>query len=151
MQRTFNYSIDTFYKGFDQQKFFDLFVNHKAWSKSDLLPGDITVIKPGKGHPQGLGATRKVLSGSMEIIEDIVGFNSPRMFKYAARNGSMPVNDFVGELQIEEQIDGILVKYRGGFNKRYFGTGNLFRLLFRRGQRTAFDNLEKVYRAYYGE
>ena len=149
MKKKYKYKIEHFYPGFDQKKFFNMFVDHEAWTKSDLLPGDITILKPGKVHSQGLGAVRQVISGNMTIIEDIVGFESPNLFQYSSRNGSMPVNDFGGMLVLVPKDDGVLAKYEGGFNTRYFGTGRLFRFLFRRGQKTAFANLEKAYNSYY--
>lgn len=144
-----HYELEYFYPNVDQQKFWDLFVDHEAWSKSDFLPGKIIILKPGKDHPQGEGAVRSVVTGSLNIKEDIVGIRSPEYFSYATRNGSLPVNDFGGELFLEEHKDGLLARYKGSFNPKYFGTGWLFRYIFRSAQKSAFQNLGKAYHAYY--
>lgn len=144
-----HYELEHFYPGFDRQKFFDLFVNHEAWTESEFMPGKVSIIKPGKDHPLGLGAVRAVDSGRMIIEEDIVGFQSPEYFSYASRNGSMPVNDFVGELFLKEQKGGVLAKYKGSFNPKRFGTGWIFKYVFRSVHKSAFRDLEKAYKAYY--
>lgn len=144
-----HYEIEHFYPGFDRQKFWDLFVDHEGWSRSDILPSEISIVKPGEGHPQGKGAVRKVVSGSMVILEDITGFQPPVYFSYASRNGAMPVNEFGGELFLEARPDGLLARYGGGFNPRYFGTGWLFRRIFRAVQKSAFRGLGKAYEARY--
>ncbi len=148
--KTTLYEIEHFYPGFDRQKFWDLFVDNEGWSRSDILPGQISIIKPGRGHPQGAGGVRAVSSGSMNIIEDVVGFQPPEYFSYASRNGSMPVNEFGGTLFLEQRDDGLLARYRGGFNPKYFGTGWLFRRIFRAAQKSAFRGLGRAYTARYG-
>ncbi len=143
------YEFECFFPSFDRQKLWDFFVDHEAWSKSDLLPGEITILKPGKHHPQGEGATRSVVSGSMIIKEDIVGFRSPEYFSYATKNGVLPVNDFGGEMFFEQKKDGVLAKYKGGFNPKYFSTGWFFKIFLRSAQRSACRDLGKAYRSYY--
>lgn len=143
-----HYNLEYFYPDFDRQKFFDLFVDHEAWTNSEFLP-EIRIIKPGETHPPGLGAVRLVISGRMNIKEDIVGFQSPKYFSYASQNGSMPVNDFSGKLFLEEKNGGVLAKYEGSFNPKYFGTGWLFNYLFQSAQKSAFRSLGKAYKAYY--
>lgn len=147
--RKVHYAIEHFYPGFDRKKFWDVFFDVEAWSKSDVLPGEISIIKPGKDHPQGTGAVRCVTSGSMTIIEDIVEFRPPEYFRYATRNGSLPVNDFGGELILEDHDDGLLAKYQGGFNPKYSATGWLFKYIFRRAQKSAFKGLGEAYTARY--
>ncbi len=143
------YEFECFFPNVDRQKLWDLFVDHEAWSKSDLLPGEITVLKPGKDHPQGEGATRSVSAGSMNIKEDIVGFRSPEYFSYATHNGSLPVDNFVGEMHFEEQQGGLRAQYKGRFNPKYFGTGWIFKIFLRSAQKSACQNLAKAYEAYY--
>lgn len=147
--RKIHYELEHFYPDVDRKKFWDMFVDPEAWSKSDLLQGEITIIKPGEEHPQGLGAVRILTTGSMKIKEEIVGFRPPEYFSYATYNGSLPVNDFGGELYFEEQKDGLYAKYKGSFNPKYWGTGWLFKYLFRSAQKSAFRSLGKAYEANY--
>lgn len=51
--RKFHYELEHFYPGVERAKFWDLFVDHEAWSESEFLLGKITIVKPGEGHPQG--------------------------------------------------------------------------------------------------
>ena len=85
----------------------------------------------------------------MNIKEDVVGFRPPEYFRYETRNGSLPVNDFGGEFFFEEQKDGLLVRYRGGFNPKYPGTGRLLRYFSRSRQRSVLLNLGEAYGADY--
>lgn len=148
--RAKRYVVEQFYPGFDRQKFWELFVDYEGWSKSDILAGEISIVTPGEGHPMGKGAVRKVVSGSMTITEDVVAFQEPVYFAYASRNGVMPVNDFVGELFLEQRPDGLATTYKASFNPRYFATGWLFRIVFRRAHVSFFQALGKAYEARYG-
>jgi len=143
-----HYELEHFYPNFNRQKFFDLLIDHEAWTNSELLP-EIQIIKPGKDYPLGLGAVRLVLSDDMRIEEDIVGFKSPEYFSYASRNGVMPVNDFLGKLFLEEKDGGVLIKYVGSFNPKQSGTGSSFKDIFKSAQKSAFENLGKVYKTRY--
>lgn len=141
----FEYELEHHYPGADRQRFWDMFVDHEAWSRSDLLPGQMAVIEPGDGHPLGTGAVRSVTTGRMVITEDIVEARAPELFRYEARDGSMPVLDFGGELRLEQQPDGVLARYRGGFNPKYPGTGRPLRFVLRLAQRTALRRLGRAY------
>lgn len=150
IENTIRYTIEHAYPGFEQQRFWDLFVDHEAWSAAADLPGAITIVEPGEGHPQGLGAVRSVVSGPMTILEDVVAFDAPRLFRYAARNGGMPVDDFVGELRLEQREDGLVARYEGTFTPKTEGSGEQLRDVFRSAQAAAFVSLGDVYRARYG-
>lgn len=142
-----HYDLEYTYPNVDRQRYWDLFVDHEAWSESDLLPGTITITEPGDGHPQGLGAVRTVQAGSMTITEDIVGFRAPEYFAYATRNGSLPVDDFGGEMTLIQQPDGLLVKYRGDFTPKIPGTGPILAAFLRSRQRSVLRALGKAYDA----
>ena len=148
--KAFQYDLEHFFPSADRQKVWDLFVDHEAWTSSDILPGAISVLEPGAGHPQDLGAVRRVVSGRLSITEDVIGFRAPEYFGYATRDGSLPVNDFGGELFLEQRADGLLARHQGGFNPKYVGTGRVLRLLLARAQRSAFRGLGKAYAARFG-
>lgn len=146
---TIHYELEHFYPKFDRQKFWDLFVDYEGWSKSKYLPGKITILKAGKGHPLGVGATRLVDTGLIKMKEDILGFRESEYFQYTAHDGSLPVDNFGGELFFEDFKDGLLIKYKGRFNSKYFGTGWLLRKLLSKGQKQAFKSLGKAYKEKY--
>ena len=147
--RKFHFELEQFYPGLYREKSFDLFADYKAWSKSEFLRGETTIVKPGEGYPQGLGAVRSLAIGRMTIVEDIAGFIPHEYFSYSTYNGSMPVNDFSGGLFFEDKEDGLFVKYKGSFNPEYFGTGRLFSSFLRRAQKSAYESLGKVYKAHH--
>ncbi len=86
----------------------------------------------------------------MIIVEDILDFQPPTHFRYATRDGSLPVNGFGGEMFLGDREGGLLVRYQGGFFPRYFGTGWLFRRILRAAQKSAFRALGKAYEVPYG-
>ncbi len=63
--------------------------------------------------------------------------------------GSLPVNDFGGELHLAERDGGVLAHYTGSFNPKYPGTGWIFKRVFRSAQRFAFRGLGRAYEARY--
>lgn len=143
--RRHRYEVEQVIPNADRQKLWDLFVDPEAWSTSNRLPGKLVIVSPGKGHPQGIGAVRKVMSGSMTIIEDIVGFQPSEYFSYISRNGDMPVNDFAGEVFFEKHPNMVVVRYRAAFNAKYFATGWLFKIIFRRAHKSALRGLALDY------
>ena len=149
MDKKMNYELERFYPGFDRKNLWDLFVDPVAWTNSEFLGGEITILKPGKGHPQGLGAVRSLKSGRMTIVEDIVGFKPYEYFSYATHDGSLPVNDFGGQMFLKSENGGVLLRYKGGFNPKYFGTGWFFKRFLSSGQKSVLEGLEKAYKAYY--
>ncbi|WP_042506993.1 hypothetical protein [Algibacter lectus] len=61
-----------FYPGFEPKKFWDFHVDHEWYTKSDIMIGEISLLKEGQGHPSGLGALRKLTIGNIKLEEDIV-------------------------------------------------------------------------------
>lgn len=146
--REITYELEHFYPEFDRQKFFDLFIDYEAWTNSELLP-EVQILKPGKEYPLGLGGVRLVLNGNMKIEEEVVGFKYPDYFSYASSNGAMPVDDFLGKVQFEEKDGGVLIKYEGSFNPKDSDFDPAIIDMFKAAQKSAFENLGKVYIEYY--
>ena len=44
MDKKMNYELERFYPGFDRKKLWDLFVDPVAWTNSEFLGGEITII-----------------------------------------------------------------------------------------------------------
>ncbi len=127
------FEISHFYPNVDPQLFWDFLVDHQWQSKSSIMPGEVTIDKPGDGHPQGLGAVRRITIGNIDLTEDVVGFEPPRYIGYQVHEGGsgMPVRGYRGEMFLEAQVDGLVFRYRGTFETRLWGTGWLFKRLFR--------------------
>lgn len=142
------FEFSHFYHGFDQQKFFDFLIDIEWYTQSDIMMGEISLEKPGKDHPYGLGAVRKITIDKINLIEDIVGFEPPRYMSYAVREG-MPVKNYQGKFFIEPQGEGIRLRYIGSFDPKLFGTNWLFKYIFRSRMKTMVPIWEKGYRAYH--
>lgn len=142
------YELEHFYPKFDRQKFFDLFIDYEAWTKSGLLP-EVQILNLGKDYPLGLGGVRLVVSGDMKIEEEVVGFQYPEYFSYSSRNGDMPVDNFLGKILLEEKDGGVLIKYEGSFNPKDSGFDPSMIEMFKAAQKSVFENLGKVYTEYH--
>lgn len=149
VSKQYSFEIEHFYDAIDTQKFWDFFVDHDWYSKSDIMPGEVIIDKSGEGHPQGLGAVRTLKIGDMQLTEDIVGFQSPNYFSYAVHEGGMPVNHYQGEFFFEPKDGGMLWKYRGHFDRKFFGTGLFFRYFLRSRMKGMIPVWEKAYHAYH--
>lgn len=143
------FEITHFYPDFDQQKFWDFLVDQDWYNKSSIMPGEITIVKSGKGHLQGLGATRRIKIEKIEITEDIVGFEAPRYFSYAVHEGGMPVSEYRGEFFMEPHNGGLLFRYKGSFKPKALGINWLFKWLFRSRIKSMIPIWEKGYMAYH--
>lgn len=141
-----------FYPNIEQQKFWDFFIDNEWYSQSDIMPGELILEKPGKDYPQGLGAVRIVkVNENINLTEDIVGYDAPRYFAYAPREGGMPVNEYKGEFFYESKDGGMIWKYKGSFVPKYFGTAWFFKWFLRKRMKTMLPVWEKGYKAYYQE
>lgn len=145
-----SFEVSHFYPNLEPQKFWDFFVDHEWYTQSDIMQGEIILDKPGKDHPQGLGAVRRIIIGdSINLTEDIVGFDVPNYFCYAIRDGGMPINKYKGEIFNESKDGGLLLRYKGSFEPKYFGTGWFFKLFLSRRIKSHFPIWEKGYNAYH--
>lgn len=144
-----SFELTHFYPELEQQKFWEFFVDYEWYNQSDILPGKVFIEQAGKGHPQGLGAVRKLEIGNINLKEDIVGFEAPRYFKYAVHEGGMPVNQYSGEFFYEAKNGGMLWRYKGNFEPKYFGTGWFFKWFLKSRMKSMLPVWEKAYKAYY--
>ncbi len=145
-----SFEVTHLYPDFDQQKFWDFLVDHEWYSKSSLMPGEITLERPGEHHSHGVGAVRRIKIGSIDLVEDIVGSEAPGYLAYAVRDGGMPVNAYRGETFLEQRGDGLHLRYRGTFERKFFGTGWLATQLFRSRIQKMIPMWAAGYEAYHG-
>jgi len=138
-----------FYPGFEPRKFWEFHVDHEWYTQSDIMIGEVALLKEGEGHPSGLGAVRKLTIGNIKLEEDIVGFEAPNYFSYAVRPGGMPVKNYVGEFFFESTDNGLLLTYKGSFSPKPFGTNWLFKYIFSSRMRKMVPIWEKGYKVYH--
>ncbi len=143
------FEFNHFFPEFEPQKFWDFHVDDVWYTQSDIMIGEIKLLKEGEGHPSGLGAVRKLTIRNINLVEDIVGFNAPNYFKYAVREGGMPVKNYEGEFFFKSKNNGLLLTYKGSFDPKLLGTNWLFKYIFRSRMKTMIPIWEKGYKAYY--
>jgi len=148
-----DFEFEHFYPDLEQQKFWDFLIDSEWYTQSDIMQGEVTLLTPGKDHPQGVGAVRTVKIGkTIDLIEKIEGFDPPRYFSYATQNGGkgMPVKDYLGEFFLEPKDGGLHFRYRGSFKPTFFGSNWLVTALFRWRMKTMVPIWEKGYKSYHG-
>lgn len=140
------------YSGFDQQKFWDFFVDYEWHSKSGVMPAETVLNKHGERYPQGVGAIRTIkMANNMNFVEDIVGYEPPHHFAYTLKNSPLPVNSYRGDLFFENTQAGMALRYIGSFSPKYFGTGWVLRWFLRSNIAKMRSIWETGYKAYYNE
>ena len=147
-----SFEVTHVYSGFDQQKFWDFFVDYEWQSTSEVMPAETVLNKRGEGYPQGVGAIRTIkMANNMNFVEDIVGYEPPYYFAYTLKNSPLPINAYRGELFFEPNEDGMALRYKGTFSPKYFGTGWPLRRFLRSSIVKMRSVWETGYKAYYGE
>jgi len=142
------FEFEHFYPDFDQVKFWEFLIDIDWYSQSDIMKGEITLLKEGKEHPVGLGAVRKIKIDKIELTEDIVAFDPPNHFCYVVREGGMPVKNYEGKFFLSEKGNGVHLKYQGSFDPKLFGTNWLFKYIFQSRMKTMVPIWEKGFQQY---
>lgn len=145
------FEFSHYYTEFEQQKFWDFFVDHEWYTQSDIMPGKITLIDSEERQEQGVGTVRKIVIDKINLVEDIVGFDAPKYFSYVVRDDGMPVKGYRGEIFLEPQEKGLTLKYRGSFESKLFGTNWLFKYLFLSRMRKMAPVWAEGYKTYHNE
>lgn len=146
-----SFEFNHFYPEFKPHMFWDFHVDHEWYTKSDIMIGEIDLLKEGKDHSSGLGAVRKLTIGNIKLEEDIVAYDAPSYFSYAVREGGMPVKNYVEEFFFESKDNGLLLRYKGSFSPKPFGTNWLFKYIFRSRMQKMIPIWEKGYKAYHNK
>jgi uncharacterized protein YndB with AHSA1/START domain len=80
---------------------------------SNWGPGvTVTIDKPGSPEPNGLGAVRRIttLGPGPVMTEEVVTFEAPNVFGYAARSG-VPIPGYQGEVRLTAEGTGTRIDY----------------------------------------
>ncbi|QXJ22157.1 SRPBCC family protein [Actinomadura graeca] len=83
--------------------------------------------RAGEGHPNGIGAVRRVARSREEVVE----WDPPRHYAYIALAGRAP-RGFRADITLEPHGSDTLIRWRGAFESRLPGTGPLTRRRLRR-------------------
>ena len=71
----------------------------------------VTIDKPGDPERNGLGAVRRIKAGpGPALLEEVVTFQAPNLFGYAARAG-VPIPGYQGEVRLTPQGEGTRIDY----------------------------------------
>jgi uncharacterized protein YndB with AHSA1/START domain len=115
-----------------------VYVDHARWSEWAGVPGSRLIIR-GSPDPNGVGAVRGFLDGTREEIKS---FDPPRRMTYSVIGGLFPIKNHLGEVTLEAEGDGTLLRWRCRFESKIPGLGGLMRRLITRMFTRALAGLE---------
>ncbi|MBM7036882.1 hypothetical protein [Vibrio ulleungensis] len=149
--KTYSFEINHLYNGIDAERFWTFLLDLDWYTQSDIMKGEMLLVEKGQKHPQGLGAIRRLTIDTIELTEKIVGFRPHEYFSYQVQPGGkgMPVHNYTGEFYLIPHKDGMMFRYVGSYQQKYFGTGALLKWLFRSRIKTMLPIWEKGYHTYY--
>ena len=70
----------------------------------------VTIDRPGSPEPNGLGAVRRISTPGPVLTEEVVTFQAPNLFGYAARSG-VPIPGYQGEVRLTPEGQGTRIDY----------------------------------------
>ena len=103
-----------------------------AWSGFD----PVTVVQPGAPDRNGYGAERRMRGPAGTVVEQVVGWEPPRLLRYRVVKGS-PFVCHQGEIRLTPAGSATELQWVIRFRPRLLGTGRLLRGLLARLVRTA--------------
>ncbi|BBZ09996.1 SRPBCC family protein [Mycobacterium branderi] len=100
------------------------------------------VEKPGKPHPNGIGAVRALYLAGPPTRERIIEFEPPRRLRYTLLSG-LPFRDYIGEVNVEPDGTGTRLATELAFRTRIPGSQVFGPIAIRLGTKGAARLAEK--------
>ena len=95
------------------EEVFDLVADNSAWGRW-AIGIESEREAEGEGHPDGVGAIRKVGRPPVESREQITAFDPPRSLSYKLLTG-LPLQDYEATVSVEPVAEGSLLTWAGSF------------------------------------
>lgn len=92
------------------------------WSPIDAF----TLLEPGDGAPEGLGAVRLFITGRHRSRERVVECRPGEVFSYVLESG-LPLRDYRAVITLAPAAAGTSISWRSTFRPKVPGTGGLYR------------------------
>ena len=81
-----------------------------------------TLVRPGEGDRNGLGAVRRLVGPGPAIVEEVVAWDPPSAFEYRLDRG-LPVRDYRASVRLSEHGGKTRVTWSASFRPKLPGTG----------------------------
>lgn len=86
--------------------------------------GVVTLDRPGRDSPNGVGAIRVVRAPGLTLREQVTAFEPGERLAYRILSGA-PTRNHAGEITLEERPHGTVVRWTVEFEPRVPGTGRV--------------------------
>jgi hypothetical protein len=100
---------------------------YPGWSMIDRYDA----VKPGRDETNGIGAVRRLQTGSKVMCEEIVDIVPNRLVGYRLLSG-LPLQDYQAQTRLDRQPDGgAEITWSCSFIPKYRGTGQFWKIVMR--------------------
>jgi Polyketide cyclase / dehydrase and lipid transport len=111
--------------GADPAAVYALLADGSTWPEWSPL-GSFTLLDPGDGVPEGLGAVRRFRTGRTTSRERVVERTPDTVFSYVLESG-LPLRDYRAVVTLTPTAGGTSIKWRSTFWPKVPGTGWIYR------------------------
>ena len=111
--------------GADPASVYGLLADGSTWPAWSPI-GSFTLVDPGEGTPEGLGAVRLFTTGRHRSRERVVECRRGECFAYVLEKG-LPLRDYQAVVTLTPAGGGTSINWRSTFRAKVPGTGWLYR------------------------
>jgi hypothetical protein len=111
--------------GADPAAVYALVADGSTWPEWSPL-GSFTLVDPGDGAPEGLGAVRVFRTGRITSRERVVECTPDTVFSYVLEDG-LPLQDYRAVVTLTPIPDGTSINWRATFRAKVPGSGWIYR------------------------
>ena len=111
--------------GADPASVYGLLADGSTWPAWSPI-GSFTLVDPGEGPPEGLGAVRLFTTGRHSSRERVVECRRGECFAYVLEKG-LPLRDYQAVVTLTPAGGGTSINWRSTFRAKVPGTGWLYR------------------------
>jgi Polyketide cyclase / dehydrase and lipid transport len=111
--------------GADPVSVYALLADGSTWPGWSPI-GAFTLLEPGAGIPEGLGAVRLFTTGRHRSRERVVECRPGEVFSYVLESG-LPLRDYRAVITLTPAAGGTSINWRSTFRPKVPGSGRLYR------------------------
>jgi len=111
--------------GADPDSVYELLADGATWPQWSAVDA-FTLVEPGDGVPEGLGAVRIFRTGRIKSRERVVERRPGESFAYVLESG-MPLRDYKAVVTLTPNGQGTSVNWHSTFRAKVPGTGWIYR------------------------
>jgi hypothetical protein len=111
--------------GAEPASVYQLLADGSTWPEWSPIDG-FTLLEPGAGMPEGLGAVRLFTTGRHRSRERVVECRPGEVFSYVLEQG-LPLRDYQAVVTLTPAGSGTRINWHSTFRPKVPGTGRLYR------------------------